>query len=75
MKLFSYVGDTVLDPFVGSGTTMKVARQIQRNCIGFELDPKYIQLVKNRVNFGASLTGEVNFKFINLTQQEALCIL
>jgi site-specific DNA-methyltransferase (adenine-specific) len=62
IKLYSYIGDTILDPFLGSGTTMKVARDIQRNCIGIELNPKYIQLAKNRVNFGASLDGEITFQ-------------
>jgi len=37
IKLFSYVGETVLDPFLGSGTTMKVARKLERNSIGFEI--------------------------------------
>jgi len=37
IKLFSYVGETVLDPFLGSGTTMKVARKLKRNSIGFEI--------------------------------------
>jgi len=37
IKLFSYVGETVLDPFLGSGTTMKVARKLKRNSVGFEI--------------------------------------
>lgn len=37
IKLFSYVGETVLDPFLGSGTTMKVARKLKRSSIGFEI--------------------------------------
>jgi len=37
IKLFSYVGETILDPFLGSGTTMKVARKLRRNSIGFEI--------------------------------------
>jgi modification methylase len=37
IKLFSYVGETVLDPFLGSGTTMKVARLLKRNSIGIEI--------------------------------------
>ncbi len=39
IKLFTYVGETVLDPFLGSGTTMKVAKQLGRNCWGYEIDP------------------------------------
>lgn len=37
IKLFSYAGETVLDPFLGSGTTMKVARLLKRNSIGIEI--------------------------------------
>jgi site-specific DNA-methyltransferase (adenine-specific) len=64
IKFYSFIGDTVLDPFLGSGTTMKVARELKRNCIGIELNPKYVQLAKSRVNFGASF-GDVNFHFEN----------
>jgi DNA modification methylase len=38
IKLFTFVGETVLDPFLGSGTTMKVAKQLGRNSIGYEID-------------------------------------
>jgi DNA modification methylase len=38
IKLFTYVGETVLDPFLGSGTTMKVSRELGRNCWGYEID-------------------------------------
>ena len=37
IKLYSYVGETVLDPFLGSGTTMKVARLLKRNSVGIEI--------------------------------------
>lgn len=37
ITLFSYVGETVLDPFLGSGTTMKVAKKLSRNSIGYEI--------------------------------------
>jgi adenine-specific DNA-methyltransferase len=42
-------GDTVLDPFVGSGTTMKVARRLKRNSIGIEINPRYKKLIKRRI--------------------------
>lgn len=38
IKLFSFAGETVLDPFLGSGTTSKVALQHGRNSIGYEID-------------------------------------
>lgn len=51
IKLFSYVGETVLDPFVGSGTTMKVARQLGRNSIGIEIKKELIPIIKKKVGF------------------------
>lgn len=46
---------TVLDPFLGSGTTMRVAMENHRNSIGIEINPEYIKYAKKRVNFGAGL--------------------
>jgi len=46
----SNIGDIVLDPFAGSGTTLRVCQQLNRNCIGFELNPEYIELIKNRLS-------------------------
>lgn len=40
---------TVLDPFLGSGTTIAVARQLGRNGIGCELNPAYIELARERI--------------------------
>jgi hypothetical protein len=39
----------VLDPFMGAGTTAVVARKLNRNYIGFELNPKYIKIAKKRL--------------------------
>lgn len=46
------VGGTVLDPFLGSGTTAEVAEKLERNCIGIELNSDYLALVKKRLNKG-----------------------
>ena len=51
IKLFSYVGETVLDPFLGSGTTMKVARQLARNSIGIELDKTLLPIIKKKTGY------------------------
>lgn len=56
IKLFSYVGETVLDPFVGSGTTMKVARQLKRNSIGIEIEKSLIPIIREKVGFYQSPT-------------------
>jgi DNA modification methylase len=40
IKAFSYVGETILDPFVGSGTTIMAAAELNRNGIGYEINPE-----------------------------------
>ena len=44
-------GDTVLDPFAGTGTTLVVAHQLKRNSIGIEIDPEYIKIIENRLKY------------------------
>ena len=44
----SNINDVVLDPFLGSGTTMKVCQDTQRSCIGMEFEDEYIDIIKNR---------------------------
>ena len=44
VRMFSFVGDTVLDPFCGSGTTMVAALRSGRNSIGIEIDPEYCRM-------------------------------
>ena len=44
VRMFSFVGDTVLDPFCGTGTTMVAALKYQRNSIGVEIDPEYCRM-------------------------------
>lgn len=43
-------GDAVLDPFAGSGTTLRVCQQLNRDCIGFELNPEYVVMIKDRLS-------------------------
>lgn len=47
----SQVGDTVLDPFMGSGTTGVVSMRLKRNFVGFEIDEKYFSIAKTRISF------------------------
>lgn len=49
IRLFSFVGDTVLDPFAGTGTTAVAAMNSGRNSIVNELEPKYVELAKERL--------------------------
>ena len=49
IKMFSIKNDTVLDPFLGSGTTMKVAIQNQRNSFGYEADPNLLPTITKKI--------------------------
>ncbi len=61
--LYSYHGETVLDPFLGSGTTMKVAMTMGRKCIGYELDSELKSIIKKKLNL---VQNQLNQKF-NIT--------
>ncbi len=54
IRMFSFVGDTVLDPFMGSGTTNFAATQFGRNSIGVEIDEHYFELARQRIDAGSS---------------------
>jgi site-specific DNA-methyltransferase (adenine-specific) len=49
MKLFTKENDVVLDPFMGSGTTLSVANRLRRNSIGIDILPEYYKMVKNQL--------------------------
>ena len=49
VRMFSFVGDTVLDPFAGTGTTLIAALKADRNSIGVEIDPTYFAMAKARL--------------------------
>ncbi len=54
VRMFSFVGDTVLDPFMGTGTTNLAALHWGRNSVGVEVDPHYFDMAHRRVTEGAS---------------------
>lgn len=50
IKMFSFWGDTVLDPFLGSGTTSKIAIELERSSIGIEINDTYRSLIEKKLN-------------------------
>lgn len=64
MRLFSYVGETVLDPFVGSGTTTKVARALGRNSYAYEIDAELMDVIKKKLNYSQISLTEDQIEFI-----------
>ncbi|MBN1465017.1 site-specific DNA-methyltransferase [candidate division KSB1 bacterium] len=62
VRMFSFVGDTVLDPFLGSGTTMVAAIKSGRNSIGIEIDKEYANLALSRLSNEIDLFGQNTVK-------------
>ncbi len=70
IKLFSYVDENVLDPFAGSGTTMKMARQLGRNSIGIEIKKSLIPIIKEKIGFNEQQTLFKNDDTFELIERE-----
>jgi site-specific DNA-methyltransferase (adenine-specific) len=49
IKMFSYVGETILDPFVGSGTTARACKDLRRNYIGIDISKEYVDMSNQRL--------------------------
>lgn len=64
VELFTHQGEIVIDPFVGSGTTLLAARELNRNAVGFDLQAAYVKLCAERLDTNAYL--------FNQTQQVAV---
>ncbi|ARN57282.1 DNA methyltransferase [Sedimentisphaera salicampi] len=65
IKMFSFVDETVLDPFLGSGTTTLAAKKLNRNSAGYEVNPEFIPLIKKKFDIGKGElfeSSEVQFK-------------
>jgi len=50
IRMFSIIGDTVLDPFLGTGTTIKAAMELKRNSIGYEIDEAFRPLIEAKIS-------------------------
>lgn len=51
LKMFSYIGDTILDPFLGSGTTTLAAKNLSRNSIGYEINKDSLPIIKEKIGW------------------------
>ena len=71
IRMFSFVGDTVLDPFLGSGTTSLAAKNLSRNSVGYEISPQFIPIIKNKLKVSQpDIFGDIACDFI--TQKQTL---
>ncbi|MEM0243023.1 MAG: DNA methyltransferase [Candidatus Aenigmatarchaeota archaeon] len=55
IKMFTFIGDIVLDPFLGSGTTIRAALNLNRNGIGYEINENFLPIIKKKIGLGESL--------------------
>lgn len=59
IKMFSFVGDTVLDPFLGSGTTVKAGLRLGRSVIGYEINEEFVGVIKAKLGHDPLLSGRL----------------
>ena len=64
IKMFSFVGDVVLDPFLGSGTTSLAARNLNRNSVGYEINLDFIQYIKRKLDINQGDIFNTDYSFI-----------
>ena len=62
IKMFSFVGDTVLDPFLGSGTTCLAAKNLNRNSVGYEINKDFLPVIKQKLNIKNNENLEIIFQ-------------
>ena len=64
IKMFSFVGDTVLDPFLGSGTTSLAAKNLSRNSVGYEINSEFLPYIKQKLNIEQKDILNTEYEFI-----------
>jgi len=64
IKMFSFVGDTILDPFLGSGTTTLAAKNLGRNSVGYEINREFIPYIKKRLGVNQPGLFGVEYEFV-----------
>jgi site-specific DNA-methyltransferase (adenine-specific) len=77
VRMFSFCGDTVVDPFCGTGTTLVAAMKAGRNSIGIEIDPEYCRMTEDRLrreNSDIFSTSSLEFIYPNHQAQKQLTV-
>ncbi|HSR68749.1 MAG TPA: site-specific DNA-methyltransferase, partial [Acidobacteriota bacterium] len=70
IRLFSFAGDTILDPFLGTGSTTLAAARAGRNSVGNEIDPTYLSLAQERIEMEFRQTHLLGATKAELIQDE-----
>ncbi len=70
IKMFSFIGETILDPFAGSGTTSLAAKNLDRNSVGFEINPEFIPMIMEKLDVNQKDIIGTTYEFIKQEKQE-----
>jgi site-specific DNA-methyltransferase (adenine-specific) len=65
IKMFSFVGETILDPFAGSGTTSLAARTLDRNSVGYEINKDFIPIIKEKLGVNQQDIQGTTYEFVD----------
>ncbi len=69
IKMYTFVGELVLDPFLGSGTTAKAALNLQRNVVGYEINEAFLEVIKNKLGLKDRLFQVNDVEFVRRTNK------
>jgi len=64
IKMFSFIGETILDPFAGSGTTSLVAKNLDRNSVGYEINPEFIPIIQEKLEIRQNDLSGTTYEFV-----------
>ena len=70
IKMFSFVGETVLDPFAGSGTTALASKNLDRNSVGYEINPEFLPFIKDKLEVNQKDINETTYEFLTQERKE-----
>ena len=70
IKMFSFVDETILDPFAGSGTTSLASKNLDRNSIGYEINPEFIPFIKEKLDVNQRDIIGTTYEFLIQEKQE-----
>ncbi len=64
IKMFSFIGETILDPFAGSGTTSLAAKKLDRNSVGFEINQEFLPIIQEKLEVHQKDTDGTTYEFL-----------
>jgi len=72
IKLFTFVGENVLDPFAGSGTTLKIAKELRRNSFGYEIDLELKSIIAEKLGYNQTTLSDDKVELVERADAEHL---